>query len=205
MKVVNLILVTILSSFLLLNNISAGQNVQTVFCVLLIALVVFAKNDLNSRYMVVSYLMVFTLGKIVFYPIEMYVYPNFNSLVQNSAAFGMSFLLDILLIYLVRNRMLFSLMLTGGEEPSVLEKNYTEGPLFGLLLGYASIDLVAFVENVVRNLEYFGFSKEFAKQFWHVTFFYDYYEYLKGTLMALSITVLYMGVVIRKRQMPSAA
>ncbi|WP_462170373.1 hypothetical protein [Pseudoalteromonas xiamenensis] len=204
MKVANLIIVSILTGLLLIYTFSFGQNIQSAFVVALALLAFFAKNEVNSQYLVIAFLVVFALGKILLYPIEIYIYPNYSGFIQNLSGFGLGLLLDLVLIYLVRNRMELSLIITRGKAPSVLEKNYADGPLLGLLVCLAAIDSIALIENTIRHLEYLGFDENFAKQFRGMTFFYDYYEYFKSSLISISIAVLYMGVVIRKRQIPSA-
>ncbi|WP_462152231.1 hypothetical protein [Pseudoalteromonas xiamenensis] len=205
MKLSYLVWITILSSFVLIQSMSEWGSVQAIFCIFLGILSVLSRKDFNGLFLVLCFLIIFSIEILVFYPLQHFVFPSLNGLLDNSIAFSAQFCIDLFLIYLVRNRMSLSLIFTKGSDPRIFEKNYTEGPLLGLLLGYAAMDLLAFLENLMRNLDKLGVNPEFAKQFWEFTFFYDYFEYLKGTLMALSITVLYMGVVIRKRQIPSAA
>jgi len=205
MKVATLIIVSIVAGLMLLHELSIGQNIQSAFVLLSVALLFFSKDDQNSQYLVVVFLSYFALAKIVIFILETYIYPNYNGLIQNTFAFGSALIEDLCLIYLVRNRMKMSLLFTRGKAPKVLERNYADGPLLGLLIGYVFIDFLALVENAIRNLEHLGFSEDFAKQFWDFMFFYNNYEYIKVVLISLTIMVLYMGVVIRKRQMPSAA
>ncbi|QTH72716.1 hypothetical protein [Pseudoalteromonas xiamenensis] len=138
MKALLLLLLAILGGVLLVDSVSAGQNIQSVFCVILLLLVVLSKNEFNSLFLVLIFFVTFLLSKILFYPIEAFIYPKYSPLLVNSVAFGVQFFVDVLMIYFVKNRMRFSLMLTNGKDPSVMEKNYAEGPLYGLLLGYAT-------------------------------------------------------------------
>lgn len=205
MKASYLIIATFLAAFLLVFSVPAGQHLLSVFCLLLISLFLLSKKDVNSGYLVLVFLGVFSLGKVLLYPLEEYLFPISSGFVQNLSVFSINLFLDLLLIFFLKNRMVFSLKITNGRKPEVLEKNYSEGPLYGLLIGWCLVDFLALLENIVRNLEHLGISEDFAKQFWHITFIYDYYEYAKGVLMALTIVVLYMGVIIRKRQSLSAA
>lgn len=205
MRALYLFIATILGSFLLLHSVHSGQHIQSIFCALLVFLAFLSRNDANSSYLVLMYLVVFAIGKIVVLPLHSSFFENSSGFIKNTYIFGFSALLDLCLVYLVRNRMALSLFITKGKKPAVLEKNYAEGPLLGLLIGYAAIDVFAFIENLVRNLEHLGINEIFAKQFWEITFFYNNYMYFKTVLLALSIAVLYMSVIIRKRQMPSAA
>lgn len=205
MKLFSLIAISIVSGLSLLHALSIGQNIQSVFIIFAIALLFLAKDDQNSQYLVIVFLSYFAFAKLVIFLLETYIYPNYNGLIQNTFAFGSALIEDLLLIYFIRNRMEMSLLFTKGKSPKVLEKNYADGPLLGLLIGYVAIDLLALIENVIRNLDKLGISEDFAKQFWDVMFFYNNYEYIKVVLISLTIAVLYMGVIIRKRQSLSAA
>ncbi|WP_249314002.1 hypothetical protein [Pseudoalteromonas sp. S2755] len=80
----------------------------------------------------------------------------------------------------------------------MFEKNYAEGPLHFLVLTLALIDFFALMENFLRNLEHLGINEETAKVFWEVTFFYDYFAYLKSVPMLLCVAVLYIGFIARR-------
>lgn len=205
MKFTSLILASVLIGLLVTYSFSIGQDIQNVLLILFLALTIMSRKDANHQFLVLSFLGVFIVGKLILYPLEMYVYGQYSGLINNSLLFGLNIILDFVLLYLIKNRMRLGLVLTKGKKPEVLEKNYSDAPLYGLLLCYISIDLLAFFENIIRNLEHFGVSEAFAQQFWNVTFFYDFYEYFKVTLISLTIAVLYMGVIIRKRQSLSAA
>ncbi|MFC3034413.1 hypothetical protein ACFOEE_18050 [Pseudoalteromonas fenneropenaei] len=199
MRATYLVMGSVASALLLVQLISEWQSAQTVFCILLVGLAFFSRSDSNGQFLIIAFLTAFLVEKIVFYPVELFIFPLNINFIGNSVAFIVQFSVDVLLIYLVKNRMKLSLVLTKGKSPCILEKNYAEGPLYGLLICYASIDMLAFIENIIRNLDRLGVDESFAKQFWDLTFFYDNFEYMKGVLMALTIVVLYMGVVVRKR------
>ncbi|WMN61364.1 hypothetical protein NI389_08285 [Pseudoalteromonas xiamenensis] len=161
----------------------------------------FARKDLNSQSLALVYIAVMAPCYLLFIPVKEYVYPNYSGFVQNIAAFSLAILSDLLLLYLLKNKMHLGVRLKKINYSSILEKNYIEGPLYGVTVGLLCVDLSAFIENIIRHLDKLGISKEFAKQFWNVRFIYDHFEYVKIFLMALILILLFIGIRIRQRQL----
>ncbi|WDE00752.1 hypothetical protein [Thalassomonas actiniarum] len=72
------------------------------------------------------------------------------------------------------------------------------GEIF-IVSGYALLTLVmllTFVENIIRNLEYIGFSNEIAQPFWNWTFFYDNLEpiFHSGEIL-IGVVILFLALV----------
>ncbi|QTH72720.1 helix-turn-helix domain-containing protein [Pseudoalteromonas xiamenensis] len=188
-----------LAFILLVPAATNAHNTQYLFCFLHILLIFFARKDLNSMTMSLVFLVTYVIADLIFYPIDIYIFPNFNSLIQNAVAFGACIVVDILLIVLLKNRTLLSLWFSKGNNKRVLEKNFIEGPIYAVAIGFLLVDGVAFVENLIRNLEYLGFDESFAKYFWKITYVYDYFEYLKSGLMASVVILLFIGTRIRQQ------
>ncbi|WMN61367.1 helix-turn-helix transcriptional regulator [Pseudoalteromonas xiamenensis] len=193
-----------LAFILLVPAITNAHGTQYLFCFLQILLLFFARKDLNSMTMSLVFLVVYVFGDLLIYPIEAYIFPYFNGLVQNAVAFGANIVIDVLLIVLLKNRTLLSLWFSQGRNKLVLEKNFIEGPIYAVAIGFLLVDGLAFFENIIRNLEHFGIDESFAKHFWKITYIYDYFEYLKSSLMAIGVILLFIGTRIRQRQLDFA-
>lgn len=187
-----------LGFMLFLPAMVSAQGLQEVTCILMVMLLIVGGRDWNSHSLSLVFLTVFTLTYLVFMPITSLLFPIFTGFGQNVIAFGGSLVFDFILILLLKYRIAIGLWLSKGKCPTLLEKNSIEGPLLASLLGYAIFDGMAFIENLIRNLERLGVDEDFAKQFWHITYIYDYYEYYKFGLMLLSVLFLFIGIRIRQ-------
>ncbi|WP_462170377.1 helix-turn-helix domain-containing protein [Pseudoalteromonas xiamenensis] len=185
---------------LMLPVMISAQDIITIVCILLFLLSVFARKDLKNQYLVLMFFAFTVLEKIIFYPIQHYVFPLTSGFIDNIIAFGIQFIMYVSLFYLTKNRIELSLRLTKDRLPQVMQHNLTDAPIAGLLLLYIALHLAAFIENLIRHLDKFGVDEEFAKQFWKVQFIYDNYELFNITLVGLTIAVLYFGINIQKRQ-----
>ncbi|MFC0117665.1 helix-turn-helix domain-containing protein [Pseudoalteromonas xiamenensis] len=185
---------------LMLPVMISAQDIITIVCILLFLLSVFARKDLKNQYLVLMFFAFTVLEKIIFYPIQRYVFPLTSGFIDNIIAFGIQFIMYVFLFYLTKNRIEISLRLTKGRLPQVMQHNLTDAPIAGLLLLYIALHLAAFIENLIRHLDKFGVDEEFAKQFWKVQFIYDNYELFNITLVGFTIAVLYFGINIQKRQ-----
>ncbi|MCG7540963.1 hypothetical protein [Pseudoalteromonas sp. OF7H-1] len=177
--------------------------VEIIMSLALVLLVFLSKNDANSQLLTLCFAVVFILSSVAMLVLETLIYPAVDDyFIGNIFAFSICLLLSLLLLFLLRHRMTVAVLLTRGKSASVFEKNYAEGPLYFLVIILVSVDFLALMENFLRNLERLGVSEETAKVFWEVTFFYDYFEYLKGVPMLLCVTLLYVGLVVRTKRQP---
>ncbi|QTH72718.1 helix-turn-helix domain-containing protein [Pseudoalteromonas xiamenensis] len=185
---------------ILIPTVLGAFTIQWVFLAILILLLFYARKDLNSQSLSLVYIVVMVPFYLMFIPIEEYIYPNYSGFIQNIAAFSLAISSDLCLLYLLKNKMQLGIRLRKSNFSVLLEKNYIEGPLYGVTVGLLCVDLLAFLENIIRHLDKLGISKEFAKQFWKVRFIYDHFEYFKIFLMALILVLLFVGTRIRQRQ-----
>ncbi|MEK0159876.1 helix-turn-helix transcriptional regulator [Pseudoalteromonas piscicida] len=181
---------------------------ESVFLLLLIALLCYSYKDKNSQCMVAIFVTVYILTNIANYWLHFVLFPVVtNAFYQNIYAFSTNLSLSLLLFILLKYRMKFAVFITRGKSEDVFEKNPIEAPLCFLAMMIALIDFCALMENFIRNLEHIGMDEDFAKTFWELTFFYDYYEYIKAPPILLSFVLLYAGILARKRntQQPQSA
>jgi len=178
----------------------SGFAIQWVFLLLLILLTLLARKDLNSQLLTAIFFGVSSLLYLVLTPLRHYMQPIYSGFIQNMTYFSLAILSDFLMIYLLRNKMSLSVKLTKGNNKSVFEKNYMEGPIGIVIMGLLFVDSLAFLENIIRNLEHFGINEDFARQFWEVQFIFDNFKSIKFFLMAVIIILLFVGTRIRHRQ-----
>ncbi|MCF7515474.1 helix-turn-helix domain-containing protein [Pseudoalteromonas sp. L23] len=178
---------------------------ESTLFILLLVLFFYSYKDKNSQLLTLCFVVVFLCSTVVAYALVNVIFPILDSgYHKNICAFTIQFSLSLLLLFLLKYRMAFAVFLTRGRSPSVFEKNYAEGPLHFLVLTLALIDFFALMENFLRNLEHLGINEETAKVFWEVTFFYDYFAYLKSVPMLLCVAVLYIGYIARNQVSRSA-
>lgn len=198
----NLALLTSIAAAILVTLVSAPY-VELTMAMLLVALVFLAKNDDNSQLLTLCFAIVLVLTAVAAYLFKTFILSSTNSyFLQNTYAFSINLSLSLLLLFLLKHRMTIAVILTKGKSASIFEKNYAEGPLYLLVLILVFVDFMALMENFLRNLDRMGVSEETAKAFWDVTFFYDYFEYLKAVPLLLCITLLYVGLVVRTKRQP---
>ncbi|WP_225740672.1 hypothetical protein [Pseudoalteromonas peptidolytica] len=71
--------------------------------------------------------------------------------------------------------------------------------LVGLFLLFIVVDGLAFLENLIRNMDYiFGVSEEVAKPFWNWNWVHRSYLYIKSFLLACMLTVILATVYVER-------
>jgi len=63
--------------------------------------------------------------------------------------------------------------------------------LFGVAILFIFVDLAATIENLLRNLDYLGFSEEVAKPLWELNWIFYNYSQMKMLLLGLQFLVLW--------------
>ncbi|QUI61541.1 helix-turn-helix domain-containing protein [Pseudoalteromonas sp. A22] len=187
---------------LLFGSLATAMLFESITLFLLIMLLCYSYKDKNNQCMVAIFVVIYALSNAFGYWLKYVVFPAAaNSFIQNVYAFSINLALSLFLLFLIKYRMKFAVLITRGRSFEVFEKSLVEAPLYFLALILAVVDFCALIENFIRNLDRLGMDEEKVKIFWELTFFYDYYEYLKAPLMLLSIALLYAGVLARKRNM----
>ncbi|TMN37255.1 helix-turn-helix transcriptional regulator [Pseudoalteromonas sp. S2755] len=193
---------------LLLGSLASVMLFESVFLVLLILLLCYSYKDKNNQCIVAIFVVVYVLTNIGGYWLNYVAFPAAeNYYMQNVYAYSLHLSLSLLLFFLLKYRLMFSVLVTRGKSAAVFEKSLIEAPLYFLSTLLVTIDFLALMENFIRNLERLGIDEEKAKIFWELTFFYDYFRYLKAVPLLLSLVLLYAGILARKRntQQPQSA
>ncbi|PHI34689.1 transcriptional regulator [Pseudoalteromonas sp. GCY] len=172
---------------------------ESTLFILLLVLFFYSYKDKNSQLLTLCFAVPYFLAIVAIYMLRIAIFPVVESyFIENIFAFSIQFSLSLLLLFLLKHRIEIAIILTRGKSASVFEKNYAEGPLYFLAIILAFVDFLALMENFLRNLDRMGINEETAKVFWEVTFFYDYFAYLKSVPMLLCVAVLYIGFIARR-------
>ncbi|MEK0159875.1 hypothetical protein WLQ65_12160 [Pseudoalteromonas piscicida] len=183
--------------------IMSAPLIEIVMSAMLVILVFLARSDTNSQLLTLCFAIVFVLSSIAMFVLQTVIFPAVESyFIENIYAFSIQLSLSLLLLFLLKHRMTIAVILTRGRSPTVFEKNHAEGPLYLLVILLALVDFFALMENFLRNLDRMGVNEESAKVFWEVTFFYDYFAYLKAVPMLLCVLLLYVGLIVRTKRQP---
>ncbi|QZO15030.1 helix-turn-helix domain-containing protein [Pseudoalteromonas piscicida] len=176
---------------------------ESTLFILLLVLFFYSYKDKNSQLLTLCFAIVFVLSSIAMFVLQTVIFPAVESyFIENIYAFSIQLSLSLLLLFLLKHRMTIAVILTRGRSPTVFEKNHAEGPLYLLVILLAIVDFFALMENFLRNLDRMGVNEESAKVFWEVTFFYDYFAYLKAVPMLLCVLLLYVGLIVRTKRQP---
>lgn len=125
----------------------------------------------------------------------------------NAYIFGGHLVLDILVLMVLKRRVYWSLRYIRRTNPDnwrAIYMTHADPLLYGIFFAFVLVDLAAFGENIIRNLEHFGVDEVFAKQFWSWGFIHSNYEILKSILLSCVITTL-LATIFVERQRPDEA
>ncbi|AUJ72223.1 hypothetical protein [Pseudoalteromonas sp. NC201] len=125
----------------------------------------------------------------------------------NALIFGTHFLVDLVMLLFLKYRVRFSLRYIRRTNPDnwrAIYMTHADPLLYGIFFAFVLVDLAAFGENIIRNLEYLGVDEAFAKQFWSWGLIYYNYEILKSILLSCVITTL-LATIFVERQRPAEA
>ncbi|USD30287.1 helix-turn-helix transcriptional regulator [Pseudoalteromonas sp. SCSIO 43201] len=172
---------------------------ENIILIILCVLFFYANKDKNSQSVIGIFVIAFMLEVIVAYCLKFIIFPAVESYYfENIYAFGLQLCINLLLLFMLKNRAFLSVLVTRGRSASVLERSPIEASVYFLVLTLASVDFLALMENFLRNLERLGVEESVAKAFWEVTFFYDYFEYLKAAPTWACVMVLFTAIIARK-------
>ncbi|GEK11520.1 hypothetical protein [Pseudoalteromonas peptidolytica] len=123
----------------------------------------------------------------------------------NFFIFAAHFLLDLMIFVLLKHRVYWSLRfvrLTNPKNWRSVYLTHADPILYGIFFAYMIVDLAAFGENLIRNMDLiFGVSEETSKPFWSWAWVYKNYEILKSILCALVLTTI-LATAFVERQRP---
>jgi len=155
------------------------QYYDIAFTSFLFSLAILNFNNVNIRH-ICGIIILFKLG--IFCLINYYLMESILHLPNlwiNAIIFGIQLIALTLLTGVMFFRPVISRFLhnkTSAKSNPDISITFADNLLFITFSILATVTLLAFGENLIRNLEYLGVNEEFAKTFWQWTFFYDNYE-----------------------------
>ncbi|WP_017218403.1 hypothetical protein [Pseudoalteromonas sp. NJ631] len=129
-------------------------------------------------------------------------FPERPAYFVNSLIFLLHFLTDLMLFYYFKNRTRLSMIFINRflpEKREFIYMTHADILLVGIYFLFMIVDISAFIENLIRNMDYiFGIAEETAKPFWSWNWVYQSYPYAKAILLAAVVTVLLATVYVER-------
>ncbi|MFC3032759.1 hypothetical protein ACFOEE_09525 [Pseudoalteromonas fenneropenaei] len=204
-----LLIITIVISLFIVEFFAAGLSHQIIFVLTLSAFYIYAKGSLNIRYLLAVFISISLVEMFLFFGLKFIVVGNVARAYSNSLFYLIHLVIDLSLIGVLRNRQVFQLKWYGDKEPKItakiLERSLIDAPMYGLLIIFCFVDTAGLAENVIRNLEHFGFSEEFAKPFWSWDFVFYLYSPVKTVLMCFVVMLFFAAIYIERSKAKRAA
>ncbi|KJY94401.1 hypothetical protein [Pseudoalteromonas piscicida] len=122
----------------------------------------------------------------------------------NAFIYSLHLVCDFIALMILKYRVRLSLRYVRFTNPDnwrAVYMTYADPILYGIYFAFVIVDLAAFGENIIRNLEYVGVNESFAKQFWSWSFIYQNYEILKSILLSCVVTTI-LATIFVERQRP---
>ena len=101
---------------------------------------------------------------------------------------------SLVLLTIYKRQTIARLYMSPAQIEHKLHRTRADLGLMLLMCCYLVIDLLGMGENLIRNLDYLGFSEEFAKPYWSWTYIYDTYGEKKRTLNLIEFLVIWSTV-----------
>lgn len=126
-----------------------------------------------------------------------YVIPNKSETIEqvwiNSIIYGVHFLFDLVTLLFLMLRAPVMRFLRAFENHKYFMTN-TEFGLMTVFVMFLFVDLAAFVENIIRNLEHIGIAEETAKAFWDYNWIFYNYLNIKTIIQTLMMIVVFTTI-----------
>ncbi|RRS07188.1 hypothetical protein EAG18_18195 [Pseudoalteromonas sp. J010] len=163
----------------------------------------FSRNMLNILHISILLISV-TVIELALYTLIVTLSPQYNLpyYFTNGVIFTLHLFVDISLFLIFKNRVRLSILFVGKYQPKMREYVYMTHAdilLVGIFLLFIVVDGLAFLENLIRNMDYiFGVSEEVAKPFWNWNWVHRSYLYIKSFLLACMLTVILATVYVER-------
>ena len=176
--------------------------------VLLVGATYISRQLVNLQHIAITLLML----TIIEYCLVQYIFglkrSGFEPFLINALIFGTHFAVDFIALLFFKFRVRLSLRFmryTNPENWRSIYMTHADPILYGIFFTFILVDLAAFGENLIRNMElFFPIPVEVAKPFWSWSWVYKNYEILKSILLSCVITTL-LATIFVERQRPDTA
>ncbi|AUJ72638.1 hypothetical protein PNC201_22110 (plasmid) [Pseudoalteromonas sp. NC201] len=144
--------------------------------------------------------------------IEYYTFSTFSATLEtgeqpyqvNSLIYLSALILDLIVFYILKYRVRFSLQFVKRFQPKKWQYIYTTHAdilLYGVYLAFIVVDLLVLGEHLLRNMDYiFGVSEATAKPFWSWNWVYKSYPYAKSILLSCVVTILLATIFVENQR-----
>ncbi|TMN41086.1 hypothetical protein [Pseudoalteromonas sp. S2755] len=113
-------------------------------------------------------------------------------------------ILDLIVFYILKYRVRFSLQFVKRFQPKKWQYIYTTHAdilLYGVYLAFIVVDLLVLGEHLLRNMDYiFCVSEATAKPFWSWNWVYKSYPYAKSILLSCVVTILLATIFVENQR-----
>lgn len=174
---------------------------------LLVGITYISRRLVNLQHIAVTMLLVVTSEYFIVQHLISLNSQGLPAFQTNALIFGTHFLVDLVMLLFLKYRVRFSLRYIRRTNPDnwrAIYMTHADPLLYGIFFAFVLVDLAAFGENIIRNLEYLGVDEAFAKQFWSWGLIYYNYEILKSILLSCVMTTL-LATIFVERQRPDEA
>ncbi|MCF7515290.1 hypothetical protein CBQ28_21410 [Pseudoalteromonas sp. GCY] len=124
--------------------------------------------------------------------------------ITNTLVIGAQLILDLIVFYILKYRVRFSLQFVKRFQPKKWQYIYTTHAdilLYGVYLAFIVVDLLVLGEHLLRNMDYiFGVSEATAKPFWSWNWVYKSYPYAKSILLSCVVTILLATIFVENQR-----
>lgn len=173
--------------------------------VILVGATYISRQLVNLQHIAITLLML----TIIEYFVVQYIFDlknlGFEPFMINALVFTTHFAVDFTALLFFKYRVRLSLRFmryTNPENWRSIYMTHADPILYGIFFAFILVDLAAFAENLIRNMElFFPISVDVAKPFWSWSWVYKNYEILKSILMSCVITTL-LATIFVERQRP---
>lgn len=186
------------------------QTYDLVLSVVLFCIAIININNINIRHI---------CGLLITYKLAIYCLMNFylidsiailqlDSIWTNSILFGIQLITLTIMTGIMFYRPVLSRFIENKRSPVENDQvtvTFADNILVLLFKVLTIITLIVFCENIIRHLDYVGFSEEFAKNFWHWIFFYNHFEILTHVVEILCCLFIFYQALIDPRVLKKKA
>ncbi|ESP94593.1 hypothetical protein [Pseudoalteromonas luteoviolacea] len=165
--------------------------------ILFIACLAFAfyrTTNLPKMNVFILYLLLFTLIELVIIAVlDNFVYGKYTGFTENIWYFSSSLILNLCICLYCRKSAIYFLR----EEPSLFDM---ANSLFYVFMLFCFVDIYAFGENFIRNLDRLGFPEEQVSHLWEITHMYYNLEIYNSILLSLAGICLFASVYAHRSE-----
>ncbi|WP_440056457.1 hypothetical protein ACSLBF_20350 (plasmid) [Pseudoalteromonas sp. T1lg65] len=171
---------------------------------IVLALCFLVKEQENIKHIVIFLIVALITEKMLFqYLLSLYE-AGMKGYQTNFYIYSMHFFVDLVTLLFIKYRVRLSLRYIHRFKPDewrLIYTTYADALLYAIFIAFIVVDLAAFFENIIRNMEHFlGLSVEVAKPYWDWFWVKKSYPYVKSFLLSCVIATLIMTIIAERKR-----